>query len=152
LEDEIMPFGRHFESRRGPLGDLQREIEGLFNSMMPRLGRGLVGRAFPPTNVYEDKDAMVVECELPGVSEESLDLTVTGDVLTLKGQRPALEPQENTKVHIQERGYGTFNRAITLPTTIEGDKVEARYDSGVLSIRLPKAPEAKPKQVQVSTD
>lgn len=144
-----MALGRPMESRRGPFGDLQREIEGLFDSLVPRFARGVFPRAFPPVNIYEDKDALVVECEMPGISEGSLELTIAGDVLTLKGERPALEPQSETTVHIQERGYGAFSRAITLPTNIDSEKVEARYDHGILLVRLPKAPEAKPKQVSV---
>ena len=94
----------------------------------------------------------MVECELPGIEKDSLELTITGDVLTLKGERPALEPGEETTVHIQERGYGAFNRALTLPTSIDTEQVEARYENGLLLIRLPKAPEAKPKQVPVHVD
>jgi HSP20 family protein len=147
-----MALGRILESRRGPFGDLQREIEGLFDALVPRLARGVIPRAYPPANIYEEKDALVVEFEMPGVSEETIELTITGDVLTLKGERPALEPQAETTVHIQERGYGAFNRAITLPTNIDSEKAEARYDHGVLVIRLPKAPEAKPKQVPVHVE
>ena len=147
-----MAYGRPLESRRGPFGELQREIEGLFNTLMPRFSRSLLPRAFPPINIYEDKDALIVECEVPGISEETLDLTINGDVLTLRGERAALEPEDETTVHVQERGFGIFNRAITLPTNIDSDKVEARYENGLLLIRLPKAPEAKPKQVPVHVE
>lgn len=147
-----MALGRLLESRRGPFGDLQREIEGLFNSLLPRVARGIVPRAFPPVNIYEDKDALIVECEMPGISEESLELTIAGDVLTIKGERPALTPTEETTVHIQERGYGAFNRAVTLPTNIDSEKVEAKYDNGILLVRLSKAPEARPKQVPVHVE
>ena len=147
-----MAYVRFLESRRGPFGDLQRDINELFDSLLPGLGRGLFSRAVPPVNVYEDADALLVKCELPGVDQDSLEVSVTGDVLTLKGERPSLEPDEGTTVHIQERSYGAFNRAITLPTSIDSDRVEARYESGILLIRLPKALEAKPKPVAVHTD
>jgi HSP20 family protein len=147
-----MAFGRLLESRRGPFGELQREIQGLFDSLMPRFGSGLFAPAFPPINIYEDHDALVVECEAPGIDEEKLDLTVTGDVLTIKGERPAIEACDDTRVHIHERGYGVFNRAVTLPSNIDSEQVEARYENGVLSIRLPKAPEAKPRQVTVQVE
>jgi HSP20 family protein len=144
-----MAWGRFLESRHGPFGELQHEINDLFDGLLSRFGRSVFGHACPPTNVVEETDAMVVECELPGADGESLELTVAGDVLTLKGTRPALEPAEGTTVHIHERGYGTFSRAITLPAPIDGEKVEAHYEHGILSVRLPKAPEAKPKQVPV---
>lgn len=147
-----MALMRFLESRSGPFADLQRDINDLFDTLLPTFGRGTVSRALPPLNVYEDPDALIVECELPGIDRESLDLTIAGDVLTLKGQRPALEPAEGTRVHIHERGYGTFNRALTLPVSVDSEAVEARYENGVLSIRLPKAPEARPKQVPVHTE
>lgn len=144
-----MAFGGSLESRRGPFGHLQREIDGLFNAMLSRFGGGLFSRACPPVNVYEDADAVVVECELPGADHDSIEVFATGDVLTLKGERPALEPDDQTTVHIQERRYGAFNRSITLPLNVDSEKVEARYDNGILSIRLPKAAEARPRQVKV---
>jgi len=147
-----MSYGRFLESRRGPFGDLQRDINELFDSLLPGFGQGLFSRAVPPVNVSEDADALLVECELPGVDQDRLEVSITGDVLTVKGERPALEPGEGTTVHIRERTYGAFSRAITLPAAIDSDRVEARYDSGILMIRVPKAPEAKSKQVAVHTE
>jgi HSP20 family protein len=143
----------HIGLGHDPFVELQREFNRLFDTLAPRamgLAGGLLARRVPPVNLYEDKDALYVECEMPGVDQERLEVYVTGDVLTLKGDRPAVEPQAGTTVHIQERTYGAFNRAITLPVAVEGDKTEARYEHGVLSVKLPKAAEARPKQVTIN--
>ncbi len=147
-----MPFGRLFEARHGPFGELQREINSLFDSVVSHgrsLGRGLLQRACPPVNISEGEDQVLVECELPGADPNSLDVSLTHDVLTIKGERPAVEPDEDTRVHIHERGYGAFNRAITVPSSVQGEDIDARYENGVLIIRLPKAQEDKPKTVTV---
>lgn len=150
-----MPFGRFFDSPRGPFAQLQREMNQLFDTVVsPRLAfaRGLVGRNFPPINVYDEGDAIAVECELPGVDQKNLELFVTGDALTLKGERPEAKHEDQTRVHIRERGSGSFNRAITLPVEVDGDKAEAAFVNGILKVRVPKAPKVMPRQVNVSVD
>lgn len=150
-----MPFSRLFDMRHGPFVELQREINTLFDSLVSRrfgVSRGLFPRAFPPTNIYEDADAVRVESEMAGVDQDSLELFVTGDVLTIKGEVPALEADETTTVHIRERGCGRFNRAIALPTDVKSDEIEAHYANGVLRVKLPKAPEAQPKHVNVNVE
>lgn len=150
-----MPFGRLFESRHGPFGEFQREMNDLFDNLLARhmgLGHGLLPRAFPPINVYEDKDALYAECELPGLDHDALDIQVTGDVLSLRGERAASQAGDGGRVHIQERGYGSFNRAITLPVGVDADRAEATFRNGVLELVLPKTPEAKPRQVEVKVE
>ena len=147
-----MAFGRLFDSRHGPFGDLQHEMNELFDSLVARyggLGHGLIPRAFPPVNIHEDGDALLLECELPGVEPAGLEVSITGDVLTLRGERLKPVTAAGTTEHIQERTYGAFNRAITLPVSVDSDKAEARFANGVLSLRLPKLPEARPRQVAV---
>ncbi|HOI53772.1 MAG TPA: Hsp20/alpha crystallin family protein [Phycisphaerae bacterium] len=150
-----MPFGRFFDSPRGPFAQLQREMNQLFDTLVaPRLAvaRGLVGRTFPPVNVYDDGAALTLECELPGIDQENLELYIAGDTMTLKGERPEVRCDENARMHIRERGYGTFNRAITLPVDVDGDKAEARFVNGVLRVTVPKSPQVMPKQVKVKTE
>lgn len=149
-----MPFGRLFELRHGPFGELQREVNQLFDSLVIRplgFGRRLLSSVFPPVNIHEKADALVVEIELPGVDEQSLELSVTQDSLTLKGERPPLLRDEETTMHIRERGYGSFSRAIMLPVAVDGDRAEATYSAGILMVRLPKAPEAMPRQVTIQS-
>ena len=124
----------------------------LFDTVVsPRLAfaRGLMGRTFPPMNIYDKGEAISVECELPGVDQENLELFITGDVLTLKGERPETRHDDRTRVHIRERGAGSFNRAITLPVEVDGDKAEAAVVNGILKVTVPKAPKVLPRQVSV---
>ncbi len=147
-----MAFGRLFDPRHGPFGDLQHDMNELFDSLVTRYGglaHGLIPRAFPPVNILENQEALLIECELPGVEPGSLDLSITGDVLTLKGERLKPVNPAGTTEHIQERTYGAFNRAITLPVGVDNDHAEAKFANGVLSLRLPKLPEARPRQVAV---
>lgn len=149
-----MPFGRLFELRHGQFGELQREVNQLFDSLVMRplgFGRRLLSSVFPPVNIHETPDSLVVEIELPGVDEQSLDLSVTHDSLTLKGERPALARDNETTVHIRERGYGSFSRAVMLPVPVDGDRAKATYASGILTVRLPKAPQAMPRQVSIQS-
>ena len=105
--------------------------------------------SYPAMNLWEDDEAVHVEAELPGIKLEDLEITVLGeDQLTVKGSRAATEaPQADW--YRQERPCGNFDRTIALPTSVVANKVEARLDNGVLSIRLPKSPAAKPTKITV---
>jgi HSP20 family protein len=110
-------------------------------------GRGLV--AGPPVNVWADDHAVFVEVDLPGVDPAKLDVSVTeGNRLTISGERQPVDVP-NAVWHRQERGHGTFIREFMLPTLVEADKVDARYEKGVLTLQLPKAEAAKPRKITV---
>jgi HSP20 family protein len=108
-------------------------------------------RRFPALNLWQTDDNVLVEAELPGLTEKDIDVTVNGSELTIKGERPVLESREGTTVHRHERGTGAFNRVIHLPVDIDEEKVEATCDSGVLTITLPKAPVARARHIPVKT-
>jgi HSP20 family protein len=137
----------------GPLTELQREIDRLFDGVVGRQfgrpGRWRVGYVFPPVNVRETDDEYLVECELPGLKMEDLEVTVTGDQLTVAGTRPDTTPTEGATLHRRERDAGDFSRALTLPGAVAADRCEARLKCGILSIRIPKAETAKPKRIEV---
>ena len=105
-----------------------------------------INRAF---DVYETRDQLVVAVELPGVREKDIHLSMTGDVLSLRGQRgiAAEVPQEN--YHRIERWSGTFERHVQLPIPVQADKIRASYRDGVLEIRLPKLEEVKPREIKI---
>lgn len=106
-------------------------------------------RAFPALNLWEDDENLYLEAELPGLNQDRIDVTVSeGDQLTVAGERQVSAPQ-GCIWHHQECGYGRFSRTITLPFVVDADKVEARFESGVLSVTLPKSEMAKPKRIQV---
>lgn len=104
---------------------------------------------FPLTNVTEDKDNFYVRAELPGLKAEELDIQVTGNSLSIGGERKIPAEKKNAKYHRRERESGTFSRMITLPTQIDTAKVQAGCVDGILTVTLPKAAAAKPKQIAV---
>lgn len=126
----------------GRLANLQDELDRLFEAPL---------RAWAPAlDVREDKDSYTVRAELPGIKREEIEVSIQDGTLVISGERKAETVDENTEVHRQERYFGKFSRALTLPTAVAGDKVKASHKDGVLTIVLPKAEEAKPKQITVS--
>ena len=123
---------------------LQSEVNRLFQ----RYDRAEPA-VFPPLNVWEQDDVYHVEAELPGVELADLDITVTGpNQLTIKGQRKPAAP-EGGAAHRQERVFGAFARTVTMPVQIDADKVDARFENGVLKLALPKHEAAKPRKIIV---
>ena len=126
----------------GRLAGLQDELDRLFESPM-------TGWA-PALDVHEDKEGFSIRVELPGMKREDIEVTLQDGALVISGERKAEQVSEETTVHRQERYYGKFTRALTLPAAVAGDKVKAQYKDGILTVTLPKAEEAKPKAITVS--
>ncbi len=104
---------------------------------------------FPPLNVWEEEEAFNVEAELPGLTMNDVEIYVTGqNQLTVKGERNTGAPEKAVQ-HRQERQFGKFVRSLTLPSPVDDNKVEARLENGVLSVRLPKHERAKPRKIPV---
>jgi HSP20 family protein len=144
------PFWDEFTRIQRGLDDLARRISGTTRSPFePWVG---TARIFPLLNVVETDDAFVVTAEIPGMEIGDLDIKVEGDTLTLKGERKPEEPAQGVSYHRRERAYGTFQRSLTLPNSVEADEVKANYANGVLTITLPPAKSARPKQVAVTTE
>ena len=104
---------------------------------------------FPLMNVTEDGNSYYVRAELPGLKADELDISVTGDTLSISGERKLAAVDENAQYHRREREAGTFSRIVRLPGQIDTGKVEARCADGVLTVILPKAESAKPKQITI---
>jgi len=131
---------------------LNGEMDRLLDHWGVDLPRGLALAAFPPVNVWEDEESFHVEAELPGMTHEQLQVSVTNrNHLTLQGERLA---DENAKGrwHRRERGFGRFQRGLKLPTPVDADKIEATFENGVLHVRLPKAEEARPRRIAVKAE
>ena len=126
---------------------LQREMNRLFDGYE---GGAPMSR-FPALNVWGNDESVVVTAELPGLEIEDIDISVVNNQLTIKGVRKADKPAENTVCHRTERAAGNFVRTVRLPFTVENDKVEAKYDKGVLTITLPRHEATKPKRIQIKT-
>jgi HSP20 family protein len=126
---------------------LQRELERAFEN--PPFTFGFSGRGvFPPVNVFSDQDGLVLRVEVPGVKPEQLGIETQGRSLTITGSRVSAAP-EGASFHRRERETGQFSRSLQLPDDVDPSRSEATYKHGILSIRLPKREEAKPRQITV---
>jgi HSP20 family protein len=132
---------------------LQREVNRLFEDNT-RSGRGTEPASTrtwaPAVDIFEDKDEIVVKAELPGLKQEDIDIELTGDTLTLKGERKFEDTQRRDNYVRVERAYGAFQRAFTIGVPVQHDGVTATYKDGVLEVHLPKSEATKPKKVQVA--
>ncbi|HUW82222.1 MAG TPA: Hsp20/alpha crystallin family protein [Phycisphaerae bacterium] len=122
---------------------MNREVARLLN--LPEPG------AFPPVNVYDSDEEMVVEALLPGVGTSELDVTVTGDSLTIKGTKPEPPDVPEGRFARRERGSGSFSRTVRLPEHPDGDRVKAVYRDGIVTVRLAKSQSSRPRRVSVET-
>jgi HSP20 family protein len=129
-------------------GDMNRLFESFFDDM-PAMRP--YGGAFPAINLWEDGETAHLECELPGLTLNDIELNVTGDQVQITGERKIAD-QPEASWHRRERSYGKFTRSVTLPWEIDADKVEAHLHEGILSIKLPKCESCKPKKVKVMGD
>jgi HSP20 family protein len=101
-------------------------------------------------DVYETDDVLVVKGALPGVRPEEVDISVTDGVLTIKGETKSEEENKDENYHRRELRYGAFSRSVALPTRVDHDKAEAKFENGMLTISLPKAEEVKPKSIKIA--
>ncbi|MGH2427941.1 MAG: Hsp20/alpha crystallin family protein [Candidatus Limnocylindria bacterium] len=106
----------------------------------------------PPMDVHQTPDEIVVTAALPGLKAEDVEITMTGQTLSLRGEFKADDAVERDQYLYRERRHGTFNRSIQLPVRVEGDRAEATFVDGILTLRVPKAEEVKPRQIQVKAN
>jgi HSP20 family protein len=130
------------------MGDLQSEMNRMFDGFFGRSVPGMERAWTPAVDVYETKDDLVVTVELPGMNDKDIQLSLVGEMLSIKGER-ASTPQNEEGVYRGERWFGRFERNLSLPYPVQTDKVKASYRDGVLSINLPKAEELKPKAIKI---
>lgn len=137
----------------GRSGSFWRDWETIENQMNHLFaGTTPATREFPAINIWADGDSVVVTTELSGVDPESIDMSVVGKTLTLRGERRPEQIKENEVYHRRERWYGNFGKAVELPFHVEAEKVSARFNKGVLSITLPKAETEKPRRISVKSE
>ncbi|MFN0054354.1 MAG: Hsp20/alpha crystallin family protein [Planctomycetales bacterium] len=132
-----------------PLRDLERQVDRLLEGISFPFPAIRVERQFPPINVYDLPDEFLLTAELPGTSPESLELTVSNSVLTIRGSRPGPSGIGDEQFRRHERMWGAWERALSVPDRILEDQVTAEFNDGILKVHLPKAPEIKPRQIQV---
>jgi HSP20 family protein len=138
------PFG-------GELSSLRQEMDRLWDRFVGEspLARRITGEWWPTVDVSETKDNFVIKAELPGIDEKDVSVTISGDVLTIKGEKKKEEEEKDEHHYRAERYYGSFQRSFQLPSSVKADKIEADFDKGILKVTLPKVEEAKKKEVKI---
>lgn len=143
-----MPVFRWGESWN-PFRDLEREVEGLLNSVSLSFHGIRLGRQYPAVNLYELENEFVLTAEIPGTRSEDLELTIAGSILTIKGKRTDSDGISEDKFRRQERFRGGWQRSLSIPERIEEEQLTAEFNHGVLRIHLPKAESGQPRQIPV---
>lgn len=148
LAGRVWPSRPAFESSWNDFDQLRREMLRLFESSAPSTaGAGV----FPPLNVTQDAENFYVRAEVPGAKASELQISTVKNRLTIAGKREIPQEHERVSWHRRERAEGSFNRSVTLPADLDTERVEARYVDGILTLKLPKAEQAKPRQIVVTT-
>jgi HSP20 family protein len=143
-----LPSFPRWSAQTPDLEAMRHEMGRLFDSLSGFTGFGSAG-VFPPINVAETGEALLVRAELPGMKADKLDITVEDNTLTIAGAREMERESENVSYHRREREWGTFRRSFSMPVRVDPEGVKARYVEGILTVELPKAAEARPKQIAV---
>ena len=127
---------------------LQREMEHLFGDMTPAWRWPLTGE-YPPVNVTRGDQGIVLEALCPGVDRETLDVSVVGDTVTLRGERAPEPGVSDDRYHRRERPVGTFTRTVSIGDRLDPEQAQATYTTGILRVQLARAPEAAPKKIPI---
>ncbi|MFO7665606.1 MAG: Hsp20/alpha crystallin family protein [Desulfobacterales bacterium] len=137
---------------RGAFSELDRLRQDMDRFMEGSGGRYFklpTAGVFPLINLTDDKDGYFVRAELPGLKADELNISATGNTISISGERKIVSEGEDVRYYRREREAGSFNRIISLPGDVDSDKVEATLKDGILTVRIPKAEKAKPKQITV---
>lgn len=136
------------------LDSLQTEMNRVFDAFFGTRtgnGSGAARRWVPAIDLAEDAEHLVLRADLPGLTEDDVEVEVTDGVLTISGERKAEEKKEGEGYYRVERAFGRFSRSLSLPEGIDADKVTAEFDNGVLEVRIPKPEERKPHRVEIGS-
>ena len=138
----------------GELTTFRREMDRLFERFFGELpGLELPGMAWAPhLDMKETKDSLVITAELPGMEAKDLDISVSGNTLTIKGEKKREKEEKDEHHHLIERSYGAVSRMIELPAPVAPEKIKAAFKNGVLTITLPKTEEAKRKAIPIKVE
>ena len=130
----------------GFLDDMEKMVSGLWESWEP-----MATTLTPRTDIFEDKDGLVVKAELPGIKRSDLDIALEGDMLTIKAEKQEEKVDEDITYYRCERSFGQYTRHISLPYQVDAEQVSATFKDGLLKIKLPRGEEAKSKHIEIKT-
>jgi HSP20 family protein len=150
LVGRVWPGRPTFNGSLSEFEQARREMLRLFDSVANESATSAPG-VFPPLNVTQDEDNVFVRAEIPGINPDQLALSVLRNRISIAGKREIQPEQGRAAYHRRERPEGSFSRTLTLPVEIDAERVEARYVDGILTLTLPKAEAAKPRQITVRT-
>ena len=128
---------------------LREAMDRLFDDAFTRPAGTAAGWQMPAIDMYHTDDALVIRAAVPGLKAEDVQIDVTGDVLTIKGEFKQKDEAKEKNYHLREQCWGAFERRVLLPTQIVADKAKAEFENGVLTISLPKTDEVRPKQITI---
>lgn len=135
-----------------PVLALHREMDRLFDNFWNEFGRpfgGFGGSGFPRADVAETDKTVEISVELPGLDEKDIDVSVTEDLLTIKGEKKSEREEKDKGYYLSERTFGAFHRAIPLPRGVQSSDAKAEFKKGVLTVTIPKTPEAQSKTKRI---
>ncbi len=134
---------------------LRREMDRWFEDFFPLREwfgyRPFEGEWLPAVDVSETPEQITVKAELPGIDPKEINISLTGDILTIKGEKKSEREEKKENYHLVERSYGSFSRSLGLPAAVEADKIEAKFEKGVLTITCPKKEQVQPKTIEIKT-
>jgi len=135
----------------GEIDSLRKEMEKLWDRFLGEtpFSRGRGAAWLPQVDVSESSHMIEISAELPGLEPGDVNVTIAGDMLTIKGEKKREREEKDEKRHFVERYFGSFERSFRLPAEVQADKVEARFKNGILKVSLPKTEEAKEKEVKI---
>jgi HSP20 family protein len=151
LVRRVWPSRPTFDSPFGDFDLVRREMLRLLDTVAGETYGDVGAGVFPPINISQDDDNFYLRAEVPGIKPNELSISAVRNRVSLAGKREIQQEHERVSYHRKERAEGTFNRTVTLPTEVNAERVDARYVDGILTLTLPKAEEAKPRQITVRT-
>jgi HSP20 family protein len=147
----VWPSRPTFENSFSDFDQIRREMLRLLDASAgdgtPDQGAGV----FPPLNITQDDENFYLRAEIPGIKPAELSISALRNRVAISGKREIPREHDRVSYHRKERPEGAFNRAVTLPTEVDAERVDARYADGILTLTLPKAEQAKPRQIAVRT-
>jgi HSP20 family protein len=132
--------------------NLRRTVDRLFDNVTPEHDWSQPAMWGLAVDMVENKDEFIVKASVPGIKPDDLDISYSDDTLTIKGEIKEEKDNKEDQYHLRERRYGSFIRSIELPAKVKGDAIEASYQEGVITLRLPKAEEVKPKRIAIKVN
>lgn len=142
----LMRWSPLLSNRRGPFAS---DIDQLFDSLVSGSALSNGHRFDPASDVHETAEAYVIRLDLPGVAQKDVKVSILGDTLSIRGERKLEKVHEKENIHYRERRSGSFERTFTLAATVRADQVRAAYKDGVLEVTVPKAEEAKTREIEI---